>query len=100
MFTRPIAIDTGEIASAPAASSAGPGPTRRLTVAYSTPTAPTAQSACGRSIENDEKPNTRPERPMSQIDKGGLSTVMNDPGSIAPKNHAFHDTVADFTAAA
>ena len=57
-------------------------------------------SADGSSIENDENPSTRPDRPISQIASGGLSTVMNDPGSIEPKNNAFHDTVADFTAAA
>src|SRR3954462_14160609 len=100
LFTRPIAIDTGEIASAPAASSAGPGPARRFTDACSSPTAATAQIASGSSIENDENPSTRPERPIIQIASGGLSTVMNDPGSSAPKNSAFHDTGGHFTAAA
>ena len=37
---------------------------------------------------------------MSQIESGGLSTVMKLPGSSDPKNHAFQLTLADFTAAA
>ena len=57
-------------------------------------------SACGSSIENDEKPSTRPDSPISQIDSGGLSTVMKLPGSSEPKNSAFQLSVADFTAAA
>ena len=57
-------------------------------------------SASGSSIENDEKPNTRADRPISQIDSGGLSTVMKLPGSIDPKNSAFQPSLADFTAAA
>src|SRR4051812_28277927 len=100
LFTRPIAIDTGETASAPAASSAGAGPSSRLTVAYSRPTAATVHTASGSSIDNDEKPSRRPESPISQNASGGLSTVMNDPGSIEAKNSAFQVTVADFTAAA
>src|SRR2546423_885904 len=39
-------------------------------------------------------------RPMSQIESGGLSTVMKRPGSSEPKNQAFRLTLADFTAAA
>ena len=46
-------------------------------------------SACGSSTLKDEKPRTRAERPLSQSESGGLSTVMKLPGSIAPKNHAF-----------
>ena len=50
--------------------------------------------------ERREPEHARPESPISQNASGGLSTVMNEPGSIDPKNSAFHDTVADFTAAA
>src|SRR4051812_27636727 len=100
LLTRPMAIDTGETASAPAASRAGAGPSTRLTVAYSSPTPATVQSASGSSMENDEKPSRRPESPITQNASGGLSIVMKEPGSIDPKNSAFHETVADFTAAA
>jgi hypothetical protein len=72
----------------------------RLTVAYSSATAPTVHSACGSRIDRLEKPRTRALRPMSHSDSGGLSTVMKLPGSSEPKNHAFQLTVADFAAAA
>jgi hypothetical protein len=39
-----------------------------------------------------ENPSTRAESPISHNDSGGLSTVMNEPGSSAPKNHAFQLT--------
>ena len=100
LLTRPIAIVTGVIASAPAASSPTAGPNSRRTVANSSPTAAIVHSACGNSTENDEKPSTRAERPCSHSDSGGLSTVMKLPGSSAPKNQAFQLTLAALAAAA
>ena len=47
-----------------------------------------------------EKPKRRPERAMSHNAAGGLSTVMNEPGSSDPKKKAFQLTVALLTAAA
>src|SRR3954469_2339374 len=100
MSTRAIATVIGEIASAAAAASPATGPNTRRTVAYSSATAAIVSSACGSSMENDEKPNARADRPMSHSDSGGLSTVMKLPGSSEPKNIAFQLSLADFTAAA
>jgi hypothetical protein len=49
---------------------------------------------------NDENPSARAERPMSQSESGGLSTVMKLPGSSAPKNHAFQLSLPARAAAA
>ncbi len=45
-------------------------------------------------------PKMRPDSSMTQSEAGGLSTVMNDPGSIDPKRKAFQLSVPDLTAAA
>jgi hypothetical protein len=58
------------------------------------------QSACGSRTLKLEKPSTRADSPISHSDSGGLSTVMNDPGSSAPKNHAFQLSLPAFAAAA
>ena len=100
LFTRPMATVTGVRASSSAAARPAGAPKSRRTVANRRPTAATVHSACGISMLRLEKPNARAERPMSQIDSGGLSTVMKLPGSSEPKNHAFQLTLADFTAAA
>ena len=47
-----------------------------------------------------EKPNTRPERAITQSEAGGLSTVMKDEESSEPKKNAFQLCVAACTAAA
>ena len=49
---------------------------------------------------NDEKPNTRADRPIAHNDSGGLSTVMKLPGSSEPKNHAVQLSLAARAAAA
>ena len=100
MLTRPIATDAGITARASALASAARSDAKRFTVPCTSATDPTVHRTEGSSIENDEKPNTRADSPMSQIDSGGLSTVMKLPGSSDPKNSAFHDSLADFTAAA
>jgi len=100
LLTRPTAIATGETASSAAAAMPAAGPSTRRTVAYSSATEVIAQSASGSSMLSDEKPNMRADRPMSQSDSGGLSTVMKLPGSSEPKNHAVQLSLADFTAAA
>ena len=56
--------------------------------------------AWGRSIENDEKPNSRADATINQSDAGGLSTVIELAESSEPNSQAFQDSVPDFTAAA
>lgn len=63
-------------------------------------TEPTPASACGSSMLQLEKPNSRPKSPCSHREAGSLSTVMKDPGSREPKNQAFQLTLALLTAAA
>ena len=47
-----------------------------------------------------EKPKILPESSITHSAAGGLSTVMNDPGSSEPKKNAFQLSVPLFTAAA
>ena len=47
-----------------------------------------------------EKPKMRAERAISQMEAGGLSTVMNEPGSSEPNRNAFQLRLALLTAAA
>src|SRR4051812_4646156 len=89
LLTRPTATITGVTASAAPAIRPATGPKTRRTVALSTATEPTVNSACGSSIAKDDHPNTRADSPIAHSESGGLSTVMNEPGSMAPKNHAF-----------
>jgi hypothetical protein len=49
---------------------------------------------------NDEKPKTRADRPISQSESGGLSTVMKLPGSSDPKNQAVQLSLPALAAAA
>ena len=88
LLTRAIATVTGVSASAVAAAIPATGPNARRTVACSRPTAAIVQSAWGSRRLNDEKPSTRADRPISQSESGGLSTVMKLPGSSEPKNQA------------
>src|SRR4051795_11707280 len=98
MSTRASASVTGESPSIAAARTPATGPNARRTVANSSPTVARVQSACGSNRLKEEKPNARADKPMSQIESGGLSTVMKLPGSSEPKNHAFRLTLADLTA--
>ena len=49
---------------------------------------------------SDEKPKSRPDSSMTHRAAGGLSTVMNEPGSREPKKNAFQLSVPLLTAAA
>ena len=100
MSTRAIATVIGETARTAAATSPATGPNTRRTVVYSRPTAAIVHSACGRRMLKDEYPSARADRPMSQSESGGLSTVMKLPGSSAPKNQAFQLSLAARAAAA
>ncbi len=60
----------------------------------------TPANACGSRMLQLEKPNSRADNAMTQMATGGLSMVMNDPGSSDPKKKAFQLTVALLTAAA
>ena len=46
------------------------------------------------------KPKIRPERPITQVEAGGLSTVMKLEESKAPKNQAFQLTEPAWAGAA
>ena len=46
------------------------------------------------------KPNSRAESSISHKAAGGLSTVMNEPGSMDPKKKAFQLVAPALTAAA
>ena len=63
-------------------------------------TDPTPAAACGNRMLHELKPNTRADSDCTQKAAGGLSTVMNDPGSMAPKKKAFQLFVPALTAAA
>ncbi len=45
------------------------------------------------------KPKIRADSPITHSANGGLSTVMNDPASTAPKKNAFQLRVPDRMAA-
>ena len=60
----------------------------------------TPASACGRSMLQLEKPNSRADNSCTHREAGSLSTVMNDPGSSEPKKKAFQLTLPLLTAAA
>jgi hypothetical protein len=47
-----------------------------------------------------EKPRSRPDRPITHSEAGGLSTVMKLLGSNEPKNHAFQSIEPAWAAAA
>ena len=100
MSTRASASVIGDSTSMAAASRPATCPNARRTVVNSSPTVASVHRTCGSNRLKEENPKTRADRPISQIDSGGLSTVMKLPGSSEPKNHALRLTLADFTAAA
>ena len=63
-------------------------PHARRTVAYSKYVHTTPMSACGNRIANELRPSKRTESAMSQMDAGGLSTVMALPASRLPHKKA------------
>src|SRR5690348_4958461 len=84
LLNRNISVATGVSASAAPAIRPATGPLVRRTVANNNPTAPTPISASGSSIVNALKPNSLPNRPITHIAAGGLSTVIALPGSSEP----------------
>ena len=50
---------------------------------------PTPAAASGSSMLQELKPKRRAERSITHRAAGGLSTVMNEPGSMDPKKNAF-----------
>jgi hypothetical protein len=63
-------------------------------------TVATPARASGTSRLHDEYPKSRTEMACTQNAAGGLSTVMNEPGSSDPKKNAFQLTLPLLTAAA
>jgi hypothetical protein len=63
-------------------------PNVRRTTAIVRATVPTPISACGTRIAAELRPNRRTERPITIVERGGLSTVMKEAGSMAPMNQA------------
>ena len=100
MLERVTATVTGVRASTRAAKRAAVWPAARRTVAWRTPTAATPMSACGRRIDQLEKPKRRAESTGAQSASGGLSTVMKFAASREPKNIAFQLFVPARTAVA
>jgi hypothetical protein len=88
------------MASAAPAISPAPGPLHRRTVKYSTATAATPISACGSSMVNSLNPKSLPDKPITHMAAGGLSTVMALPASREPNSHAFQLWVPACAAAA
>ena len=100
MLNLNISAATGvNVTSAPAMRPAA-GPNQRLTLAYTSATVATPISASGTSIEAEENPKIRPDRPMIHIAPGGLSTVIALPESREANSQAFQLSVPDLTAAA
>ncbi len=100
LLNRNIKAATGVSASTAPAIRPATGPLHRRTVEYSSATEPTPINACGTSMVNELKPNSLPDRPITHIAAGGLSTVMALPGSSDPNSHAFQSCVPAWTAAA
>src|SRR6478736_10281955 len=89
LLYRNISTATGVTASATPAMRPAPGPLHRLTVKYSTVTAATPINAWGSNMVNALKPKSLPDKPITHIAAGGLSTVMALPASSEPNSHAF-----------
>jgi hypothetical protein len=100
LLNRNISAATGVRASAAAARMAATSPAHRRTTRWRVTTATTPARASGARMAHDENPKIRAEISWTQNAAGGLSTVMNEPGSSEPKKNAFQLTVPDFTAAA
>ncbi len=100
-MNRNINATTGVSASSKPASSPAPRlPVARVIAEYISATAATAIRACGISIEELEKPNSCPDRPITHCETGGLSTVMKFAGSSDPNSSAFQFRDPDQAAAA
>src|SRR5439155_10982417 len=84
-------------ATRPAITAAGE-PIVRRTIAIRITTVPTPISASGRRTLHELSPNNRTERPITIVERGGLSTVMKLLASIEPKNQA--DQLCDAASAA
>src|SRR6478736_918222 len=89
LLYRNISTATGVTASAAPAMRPAPGPLHRLTVKYRTATAATPINAWGSNMVNALKPKSLPDKPITHIAAGGLSTVMALPASSEPNSHAF-----------
>ena len=100
LLNRNINAATGVSASAEPASRPAAGPLVRRTAAYSSATAATPISACGTSMLQELNPNSRPDRPITHIAAGGLSTVIVLPASSEPNSSAFQFCVPACAAAA
>jgi hypothetical protein len=91
---------TGVSAITAAATSPAEAPNQRRTVRYRTTTVATPARAWGARTAHGLNPKARMDRPVSQIDAGGLSMVMNPAASNPPKNQAFQDEAPLAAAAA
>ena len=80
------------------ATTAARGPNERRTAANRTPTVATPASASGRRMLHELRPNSRTDRPISQVAAAGLSTVMKLAASNEPKKNA--DQLLDAASAA
>ncbi len=89
LLNRNISTATGVSASNAPARMPAQWPNQRLTVACTSHTVSTPSIACGTSIDQALKPNSRPEISIGQSAAGGLSTVMKLDESNEPKNSAF-----------
>ncbi len=67
---------------------AAAGPKDFLTATNRTPTVATPARASGRRMVQELNPKSRTDRPISMVERGGLSTVMKLLASKLPKNQA------------
>ena len=84
LLDRLTARITGVRARATPATRPAVRPQARRTAAISKATAPTPQSTDGNSSDQELKPKIRAESAWSQNASGGLSTVIQPPGSSVP----------------
>ena len=99
-MNRNISTATGVRASTAPATRAAVDENQRRTVTYNSATVPTPISACGTSMLQTPKPNSRADNPITHNDAGVLSTVMKLDASKDPKNQAFQLSDPACTAAA
>lgn len=84
LLGRALTTAIGVTASASPARTPANGPEPRRTTCCTTHTATTPAIACGSSRLQVLNPRTRADNACNYNASGGLSTVMNDPASIAP----------------
>jgi hypothetical protein len=84
--------------AAPASRPQAAEPVSRLTAACDRATVATPSSACGTSMLQLLKPNSRPLISMGHRKKAGLSTVIALPASSEPNSIAFQLVVPACTA--